>query len=156
VWNAETGDPLTPPLRHPTGLTSAVFLADGRRIVTTDMDGHHWLWELPVDERPEEDIQKLGRLLSADTVTPAGVRAARQSEPLSTLWQRLQASYPANFTASTREIATWHESAAKESEKQGEWVAAACHWKQLLALRPDDPAPREHLSLANRRSQKGD
>ena len=68
VWSAETGDPLTPPLRHVATLANAKFLADGRWIVTSDGKGNFWKWNLPLDERPVDDLRKLGRLLSGTTV----------------------------------------------------------------------------------------
>jgi tRNA A-37 threonylcarbamoyl transferase component Bud32 len=60
VWNAETGDPLTPPLRHVTQLSDARFLPDGRRIFTADSAGRCWIWQLPIDPKPVEDLRNLG------------------------------------------------------------------------------------------------
>lgn len=44
VWDVETGAPVTPPLRHAGFLTSAVFTADGSRLLTGGALAAH-LWD---------------------------------------------------------------------------------------------------------------
>jgi WD40 repeat protein/tetratricopeptide (TPR) repeat protein len=55
VWDAQTGQPLTDPLRHELPVTSAQFSPDGRRILTTSYDGSAWVWDFqatpPLAER---------------------------------------------------------------------------------------------------------
>jgi hypothetical protein len=150
VWNAETGDPLTPPMRHVTTLVSACFLADGRRIATSDNQGEVWTWELAVDERPLDDLQRLALLLSGDTVAPSVEWSLPPPETLGTIWQRLRTQYPAEFSVSSGRIAAWHESQAQDAELGKQWRVAAFHLQQLLLLRPGDPSLVNRLAAANR------
>ncbi len=46
VWDAVTGDPLGPPLRHSREVTGATFSRDGRYLLTTTGDGQAWVWDL--------------------------------------------------------------------------------------------------------------
>src|SRR5207247_411918 len=97
-------------------LVEAGFLPDGRRIVTSDEQGHAWIWKLPVDQRPADDLARLARVLAGDATTSSGGSAAPPSESLGTIWQQLLTKYPSDFTTSDQEIATWHEFEADDSE----------------------------------------
>ena len=51
VFDARTGDPVTPPLAHRNEVTSAAFSPDGRRVVTTSADQTARVWDA-VDGTP--------------------------------------------------------------------------------------------------------
>src|SRR5207247_6927414 len=123
VWNAENGDPLTPPLRHLVELTSARFLAGGHRIVTTDQQGQARIWELRADERPVDNLIMLAGLLSGNSVTPAGQLTRPQSESLEMTWCRLRVKHRSDFVVSDEEIMAWHQLQAEESERRQQWFA---------------------------------
>ncbi|MBP9902029.1 MAG: protein kinase [Verrucomicrobiota bacterium] len=46
VWNLETGEPLTPRLRHVGWVESVAFSPDGTRLLTTSDDGTGKIWDL--------------------------------------------------------------------------------------------------------------
>ena len=153
VWSADTGDPLTPPLRqilklNGSKLSSAKFLADGRRILTSDRMGNSWIWELSADDRPVEDLLRLAELLSGRALIPSGQSNSPQPDSLQRLWERLRNEYPSSFTVSTREIALWHECQADACEVEQQWSAVAFHLERLLALRPGDPSLLQRLNRA--------
>src|SRR5439155_19189801 len=115
------GDPLTPELRHLCKLAKANFLANGHKIATADRQGNVFIWDLPVETKSVDDLRKLARLLSGDTVTPSGPVESSSSPPLSTIWQQLRTKYPSDFTTSPEDIAAWHEFEAENSELQQQW-----------------------------------
>src|SRR5262249_19120136 len=45
IWDAATGKPLTPPLRHFGEVYQAEFTPDGRRVVTASLDRTARVWE---------------------------------------------------------------------------------------------------------------
>jgi WD40 repeat protein/tetratricopeptide (TPR) repeat protein/tRNA A-37 threonylcarbamoyl transferase component Bud32 len=45
VWNAATGEPLTPPLRHTRAVTAARFTPDGRYVLTAGVNGTVQMWD---------------------------------------------------------------------------------------------------------------
>jgi WD40 repeat protein len=51
VWDAETGTPLTGPLRHGAGVASASFSPDGRRVVTGSRQGTARVWDAATPAR---------------------------------------------------------------------------------------------------------
>jgi WD40 repeat protein len=147
VWSAETGAPLTPPLRHLTPLFSAQFLPDGRSIVTGDKKGNVWIWALPSDQRPLEELARLAEVLSASKVASEQLSQST-AESLKRTWEQLRAVYPSDFSTSDEEIAAWHQRQADESEKSDEWFAVVFHLERLLALQPEDAALSNRLAAA--------
>jgi WD40 repeat protein len=148
VWSAETGDALTPPLRHLAKPAEARFLPDDRRILTADKHGHTWIWELPVDQRPVEDMNLLAHFLAGDTIDSLRRLTGRPQESLQSLWQRLRTHYPSDFSTSADEIVAWHAFEAEDSQLREQWSAAGFHLERLLALRPADPSLAERLARA--------
>jgi hypothetical protein len=150
IWSAETGAPLTPRLRQLEKLTDASFLPGGREIVTCDKRGQAWIWEVPEDRKPIEDIRAMVCLLAGGQIASAGVSTAPRQGSLESLWRRLRAKYPAEFTTSSGEIAAWHEFEAASSELEEQWSAAAFHLERLHAMRPGDPGLSERLARAKK------
>jgi hypothetical protein len=155
VWGAETGDPLTPPLRHVAMLADARFLADGRSIVTSDGNGSFWKWNLPLDERPVEDLKMFGRLLTGSTVAHLGEGRSPQAKSLEVLWRELQTRYPFSFVTSSAEVAAWHEFEAEESGLEKQWFAVVFHLERLLSMRPGERPLTERLAHAKGSLKRG-
>ena len=155
VWSAETGDPLTPPLQHIKMLAGAQFLGRGDRVVTIDSRGIAQIWDLPLDQKPMGDVQKLARLLSGNMSISSRSLDQAQSGSLSALWQQFRSLYPSDFIVSSKEIEAWHEHEAQESEQNHQWSGVAFHLEQILLIRPDDPALKARLTSARANINKG-
>lgn len=149
VWNAETGDPLTPPLRHLTKLNDAVFLADGRHIVTHDTNKECRIWPLAVNDWPIDDLVNVSGLLSGRTETRFDALGSQGSDSLETAWKRFRNKYPATFVISTEEIEKWHEFQAEDCDIHRQWSAELFHLKQLIKLRPGNQSIMKRIGLAN-------
>jgi WD40 repeat protein len=147
VWNAQTGDPLTPTLHHIAPFSKAMFLPDGGQIATTDGIGNSSIWKLPFDKKPVEDLIMLARLLSGNSVTPAGQLSPPESKSLLPIWHRLKTTYPSSFATSTDEIAAWHEYQAEDCEMQHQWFAAAFHLERLMAIRNGEQPLADRLAV---------
>ena len=95
-----SGEPLTPPLKHPASLSFGGFLAEGKYLFTQDAAGVMTLWDLPRDPRPVEDWVALASLLAAHRLTPAGLLEPLSEEALTNSWRTLRAKYPDDFRPS--------------------------------------------------------
>ena len=97
MWDAEFGEPLTPPLKSSCALGGGGFLADGKYLVTHCTAETLAIWELPRDTRPVEDWVATASLLAARRINPAGFTEAVGAEALNEQWQRLHDRYPEDF-----------------------------------------------------------
>jgi WD40 repeat protein len=61
VWDAATGQALTPALRHDDAVYQASFSPDGRRVVTASSDKTAQVCDLCADDRPVADLTSLAR-----------------------------------------------------------------------------------------------
>ena len=148
VWDAETGGPLTPPLRHLGMLKAARFLPDGRRIVVEDPRGNVWVWQLSPDMKPIEDLRKIADLLSGETGAPSDGVGALPSGSSLRVWERLRRQYPNTFKTSPQENEAWHEFEAQQSENDQQWHAVVFHLEQLLSVHPADQSLLKRLAEA--------
>src|SRR5207253_2741363 len=78
LWDAATGEPVTPSLAHPARLGGAAFSPDGRWLATTCADGSVWLW----DVSPGDSEEREGTRGAAGT-REAGDASLRAQEPRS-------------------------------------------------------------------------
>jgi WD40 repeat protein len=63
VWDAATGDPITPPLPHRKEVDQVGFLP-GRRVFTVSRDGVAQVWDLPEERRPLIELTRLATVLA--------------------------------------------------------------------------------------------
>jgi WD40 repeat protein len=75
VWDAETGAPLTDPLRHGAGVAAASFSPDGRRDVTGSRQGTARVWDAATGA-PVTPLLKHGRGQIHVAFSPDGRRLA--------------------------------------------------------------------------------
>lgn len=156
VWSADSGDPLTPPLLHLAIVENAVFLPDGKKVLTLDQLGSSWLWDLPVDDRPVDDLMLLSYLLSGGTATPSSGWAPPHGASLQAIWEELNSKYPLEFSTSPEEVTTWHEFETQLAKQQRNWSAVAFHLRYLLQDRPGDSSLAAQLAEANKHLQAGE
>ena len=57
VWDAQTGQPLTEPLRHASKVVSAQFSPDGKRVVTASDDRTARVWDAQTGQPLTEPLQ---------------------------------------------------------------------------------------------------
>jgi hypothetical protein len=85
VWDAATGEPLTPPLQHASPVGAATFTADSWRVQTVTVEGDKREWKLAREDRPTEELTRLAELLAASRLGERGVLPL-EPERLRSLW----------------------------------------------------------------------
>jgi hypothetical protein len=92
VWSVETGEPLTPPLRHLIVVADARFLPGNHGVVTFDGTGGTAVWPLPVEKHTVPDVVALANLLSGGGVGDVERTLHQDPGELRRAWNRLALS----------------------------------------------------------------
>jgi WD40 repeat protein len=79
VWDADTGQALTPPLRHENLVLQASFSADGRRVVTASLDSTPRVWDAATGLLMTPPLRHEGKVLQA-SFSPNGSRLLTASQ----------------------------------------------------------------------------
>ncbi|MCI0743225.1 MAG: protein kinase [Gemmataceae bacterium] len=139
IWDAATGDPVTPNLGHPGAVKSVAFSPDDRLLLTAS-DRAARVWQLTADGRDADDWLKLAQLLSCTRMHAQGGRPVPLGpDELRAAWDELRRKSPADFMSTTTDKITWHVEAARASERIGQWQAVLSHLERLAALDPERP-----------------
>ena len=122
IYDAATGERLTPPLRNDDDLVfnAVTFSPDGGALLVRDGERAR-LWPLPKDDRPVDDWVLLAQLLSARRIDAAGNYAEWPAAAASRAWQTLRATYPGSFTTLPGQLRVWRERIVEASLQQEQW-----------------------------------
>jgi WD40 repeat protein len=101
VWDAATGQAVTPFLSHQDDVGDVAFGPDGRSLITASADYTARLWTLPVCTYPLSDLQKLAQLWSARRLDPAGGAIPLEPGSLRGMLDDLRARHPDLFERPT-------------------------------------------------------
>jgi tetratricopeptide (TPR) repeat protein/roadblock/LC7 domain-containing protein len=103
VWDAQTGQRLTEPLKYANVVTSAQFSPDGKRLATTSADGTAQVWDAQTGQPLTEPLKHPGQVLSAQ-FSPDGKRIVTRSGDTARVWDI--APSPAGYPQWLLELAT--------------------------------------------------
>src|SRR5262249_59168339 len=92
VWDAATGQPVTPPLRHDSDVLYAAFTPGGHHLVTAEERGPARVWDLTPSRLPLADLLRLARLTSGRHIDATGASVPRALDPEE--WRELRGRYP--------------------------------------------------------------
>jgi tetratricopeptide (TPR) repeat protein len=128
VWDALTGEPLTP--------------------ILSPAEAHTWKDLLAPDARPTEALLTLGRALSGHKLDAAGGLVALGPAELFDEWARLRAQSPEACVPSAEQVLAWRRRQVAASEAAGQWHAAAWHLDRLLQAEPNRAEHRQRRAAA--------
>src|SRR5262249_1746173 len=133
VWDAETGEALTPPLRHGWASLnswpnpSVPISPDDRVLATAYRDGTVGFWDLSPDERPADDLLLLAQLMTQQKNRAGQSPEALTQEEVRAAWGKLRTNYPESFTSSSIDDFEWHRHGAETCERRELWEEAFRH-----------------------------
>jgi hypothetical protein len=108
VWDAATGQPVTPPLVHQGGMRHAAFSSDGQRVLYITGLGTALVWSMTPDDRPLEYWLALAKLWSCRRIDDTGTLVLLTDEEFTQAWQEFRARYAQNYTVPAGQAFAWH------------------------------------------------
>lgn len=118
IWNADSGEPVTPPLRHDAAVRFAAWSPDSACILTCGEDGRVRLWSIrqlstsPSIARHQSEVNVVAFTKSGDKYIAATddgsvtLRDVRTGEPVGPVYKHPDIVWMALFDKSERRIAT--------------------------------------------------
>jgi WD40 repeat protein len=91
VWDAASGEALSPPLRHSRDIQRVRFSSDGNRAVVIGASGSVVSWDLTPDGRPADVLVGLAEVMSCGRIDEKQARRVLDSKSLRSAWDKLQA-----------------------------------------------------------------
>jgi WD40 repeat protein len=85
VWDAATGKPVTPPLRHRGAVVRVAFSLDGRRVATASRDKTARVWDAATGRPVTPPIRQKGRVEQV-AFSPDGRRVLSASQWTAQVW----------------------------------------------------------------------
>jgi WD40 repeat protein/cytochrome c-type biogenesis protein CcmH/NrfG len=136
VWDAATGDPVSPPLIHPADVDCVAFSPDSRLFATAS-DHAVRLWPLNAEEKDADEFLLLAQMLSCARTNTADARIVPlSSDELARTWDKVRQRFPDAFTTPPADAIAWYAEAARASERNRLWSAALLQLERLTKLDP--------------------
>jgi WD40 repeat protein len=88
VWDAFTGEAVSPPLRHDRAVRVLAFSPDSRRLLSAGDDGMARIWDLSPAAGPSDELRDQVQLLSAHVLDAAGNPRPLRREEFERRWER--------------------------------------------------------------------
>lgn len=107
VWEVESGDAVTPPLRASTTVYHAIFDSNERQFAFLNQTDFIEVLDLSPDPRPVSDLEALAKLLSSRSITPLRSTEEIDDEELYRLYRELSRRHPSEFTTTEEERRRW-------------------------------------------------
>ena len=144
VWNARTGQAVTPPFTDAVPFNRAGFCAGGRRIWTATRRGV-LLWDLPEANGTPDELMALADHLGA------AVPATLNWNPHALTAAQLDERCAQERRAAAANLPAWRASQIEHAEARDDWFAAQFHLEKLLQTTPNDTDLRRRMEAARER-----
>jgi WD40 repeat protein/tetratricopeptide (TPR) repeat protein/tRNA A-37 threonylcarbamoyl transferase component Bud32 len=133
AWEAASGQPVTPLFPQRGNLSP-----DGRRLLLSSarLRDKAVLWELAPDDRPAEDLVRLGEVLAGRRVAVSGTLLPLTGAEYRGAWDAARSAHPDVFRSSFADALAWHREQAEDAEAHSETSAAVFHLDRLIAAEP--------------------
>ena len=90
IWDASTGDHVTLPMRHGTGVRHLEFARDGKSLLTVAYrDPAARIWLIPRSSLPLADLAAIAKLVSGVALDATGGQKSVSAEELARIYRDL-------------------------------------------------------------------
>ena len=134
VWDARSGEPLTPPLPHFAPIWHGRFVDESTATIS-DQKANCWIWKLRPIQYSPQDLTTLARIVNGD-MTDANRSPGASYQELLERWECLKGRFPTDFTVSDRQRTAWHKQQVQAAENEGDSAALSFHLEQLRHCAP--------------------
>jgi WD40 repeat protein/tetratricopeptide (TPR) repeat protein len=136
IWDAEAGDLIWVPIRHPGGATSIEFPGLSQECLTAGFDGTVHAWTMPVCNYSIDEIGQLAELLFAGRIDATGSVSPISAEKMDELYSELSLNRPDAFATNPQEYAKWHDQMADIAFEEKRWKMVLWHSERMVESNP--------------------
>ncbi len=141
VWDAATGQLLTPPLRSDQAVAywgaseegPSWFSPEGRRVLLVRADGTVEVYDLAGDPRPVDELLAQTQVLSGRRVNAAGSVMPLEADRFRSGWQSLRARSPVELARPDPDVHAWHRQEAEACMARREPFSLSAEPKDVSA-----------------------
>jgi WD40 repeat protein len=87
IWDTESGESVTPPLRDANAVTHGEWSFDEREVVTSTLDGSVQVWDVSPDHSPVAELERQAELLTSHRLDPKAGAVALTPAEMKARWQ---------------------------------------------------------------------
>jgi WD40 repeat protein/tetratricopeptide (TPR) repeat protein len=141
LWDAATGEPVTPPLTAPAlvvGVSSLAFAPGGDAVLAGDADAPD-RWDVTADGRPAEELRRLAAVLAEAEIDALAGEQPLEPAEWRDAWEKLGG--PAGGRVSAEDVRAWRRDRATDALNSGDWTGALT---QLDRLAEEEPGQWRH------------
>lgn len=144
VWDAATGEALTPLLPHQDNVLEA-FVTAAQQLVTLSAQCEVRVWNLKETTQAARELSDYARLLAGDSLARLESSRVADAAGLAGLLHALRSKQPELFATVPGRLREWHRRQAQEPHTLGEVRTARFHLERLAQLAPEDRTIPEQL-----------
>jgi WD40 repeat protein len=151
VWDAKTGELVSPPLRqnqYYTFVNDLQFMPDGRGVAGGGSPEAAQIWNLAPEPFTVEQWSTLCQAISGQKVGDRGALEPLPMTQFSNAWQLARMQHPLAFTNSDEAICRWIQVRPSERRSAALWKTLRRHLDPAIERNPTDPSLKKWRTVA--------
>ena len=139
LWDAKTGDAVSPPYRFPDSVKKVWFCPELTQFVVQESGGPVWVQAIAAMDWPLSILQDVADLLAGRSALFGQVNDSKGARALAARWEDLRSAYPEFFSVSNEEVLHWRRAESERYRQAKQHRFEFFQLKEILRISPPIP-----------------